>query len=43
MKKLIRAWNASYEKANGAPPTSNERKGLLRDLYEEYQQVIAIK
>eukprot|EP01034_Spumella_vulgaris_P022860 gene22860-29037_t len=38
VKKLIRAWNASFEKKNGRLPTSNERKGHLRELYEEYQQ-----
>jgi len=39
VKKMIRAWNASYEKMNGVAPTGGERKGLVRDLYEEYQQV----
>jgi hypothetical protein len=38
VKKLIRAWNSSFEKKNGRLPTSNERKGHLRELYEEYQQ-----
>lgn len=39
IKKLIRAWNASFEKKTGRLPTSTERKGHLRELYEEYQQV----
>ena len=39
VKKLIKAWNKSYEKKTGSIPTSNERRGQLRGLYEEYQQV----
>jgi hypothetical protein len=39
VKKLIRAWNASYERKYGKLPTSAERKGHLRELHEEYQQV----
>lgn len=42
LKKLIKAWNFSFERKNGRVPTANERKGHLRDLYEEYQQVLAI-
>jgi len=44
VKKMIRAWNASYEKTNGVAPIGSERKGLVRDLYEEYQQIsLALK
>lgn len=39
IKKLIKAWNASFEKNNSRLPTSSERKGHLRELYEEYHQV----
>jgi hypothetical protein len=40
LKKLIKAWNASFEKKHGRLPTSAERsKGHLRELYEEYHQV----
>lgn len=39
IKKLIKAWNASFEKNNARLPTSSERKGHLRELYEEYHQV----
>lgn len=41
IKKLIRAWNSSFEKNNSRLPTSSERKGHLRELYEEYHQVIS--
>lgn len=40
LKKLIRAWNSSYEKQFGRLPMSSERKGHVRELYEEYQKVI---
>lgn len=39
VKKLIRAWNASYEKQHGRLPAIADRKGHLRELHEEYQQV----
>ena len=39
IKKLIKAWNNSFERKNGRLPTSGERKGHLRELYEEYHQV----
>jgi hypothetical protein len=39
LKRLIKAWNASYEKEHGRLPSSTERKGHLRELHEEYQQV----
>jgi hypothetical protein len=39
VKKLIKAWNASFERNNGVAITGSERKGQLRELYEEYQQV----
>jgi regulator of replication initiation timing len=39
IKKLIKAWNTSFEKKNSRVPTSGERKGHLRELYEEYHQV----
>ena len=39
IKKYIKAWNASFEKKNQRLPTNTERKGHLRELYEEYHQV----
>lgn len=39
VKKLIRAWNASYERQHGRLPGSGDRKGHLRELHEEYQQL----
>ena len=39
LKKLIKAWNATYEKNLGRPPNASERKGHYRELFEEYQQV----
>lgn len=39
IKKLIRAWNATYLKQHDKLPTSAERKGHVRELHEEYQQV----
>eukprot|EP00981_Chlorochromonas_danica_P000957 scaffold229_cov155-Ochromonas_danica.AAC.5 len=39
VKKLIRAWNASYEKQHGRLPAIADRKGHLRELHEEYQQL----
>lgn len=42
LKRLIKAWNSSYEKEHGRVPTSAERKGHLRELHEEYQQVLTI-
>jgi hypothetical protein len=39
IKKLIKAWNLSYEKQFGHIPSSSERKGHLRELYEEYHKV----
>lgn len=39
VKKLIKAWNASYERQHGRIPAASERKGHLRELHEEYQQV----
>lgn len=40
IKKLIKAWNQSFEKQYGRLPTTADRKGHLRDLHEEYHQVI---
>ena len=42
IKKLIKAWNTSFEKKNARLPTSSERKGHLRELYEEYHQVMTV-
>ena len=39
LKRLIKAWNTSYEKEHGRLPSSTDRKGHLRELHEEYQQV----
>jgi len=39
IKKLIHAWNVTYQKQHQRLPTSSERKGQLRELHEEYQQV----
>ena len=38
IKKLIRAWNASFLKQFGHVPTSSDRKGHLRELHEEYHK-----
>lgn len=44
IKKLIRAWNASYLRQHDRLPTSSERRGHLRELHEEYQQItLALK
>ena len=39
VKKLIKAWNATFLKNHGRVPSSEDRKGHLRELHEEYQQV----
>lgn len=39
IKKLIKAWNATFLKSTGHLPSSEDRKGHLRELHEEYQQV----
>lgn len=42
IKKLIKAWNATYQKQFGHLPSSSERKGHLRELYEDYHKVCCI-
>jgi hypothetical protein len=39
IKKLIKAWNLTYQKQYGKLPSSTDRKGHLRELHEEYHQV----
>jgi hypothetical protein len=39
IKRLIKAWNSSYQQEFGKLPSSSERKGHLRDLHEEYHKV----
>lgn len=39
IKKLIKAWNATYQKQFGHIPSSSERRGHLRELYEDYHKV----
>lgn len=43
IKKLIKAWNATYQKQFGHIPSSSERRGHLRELYEDYHKVREIR
>lgn len=39
LKKIIRSWNASFERLHGRPPTTKERKMNMKEQYVEYEQV----
>jgi len=39
IKKILKAWNASFEKRNGRAATKQERKELAGGYYEEYQLI----
>jgi SepF-like predicted cell division protein (DUF552 family) len=42
LKKIIKGWNDTFENANGRVATNQEKKTLVRDMYEDYQKVIFI-
>jgi hypothetical protein len=39
LKKIFRAWNVRFEKANGREPTLKDRKAVLKEQYMEYDEV----
>ena len=44
VKKLIQAWNKILLRNNEKIPVDSERKGRLREMYEEYHQLqLALK